>query len=460
MGKAPLIKYGAFPVVALAGTVALEQGERLSLSQALDGIQADFHVSDAALGWLGAAMVLVGVVGSIPFGALADRWRRATLMVIAMVVWTACMGLNAIAPTFAFLFVSRMGIGVVEANGPAAVSLMADYYPVANRARMMGRYQLGAAFGGLLGVALAGVLVDTYSWRAAFWMWIPIGLIVVVLVHRLREPERGAQDRAFAEEEFDRVEADGVPGLLPDLHLPQAEPGQRADATLRWGEVIRRLLTIRSMWFGLMALTISQFFTGALGYWGIEFFKRAFDLNATRAGAFAPLIGAGAVIGLFSGGEVADRLLRRGDVNARVHVAAVASVLATAFLLPAFLTNSLGIASVCLFFGSLFLTMPVAPAEALVSDVVPGELRGRASAVRSVVRALAALSPPIVGMLSSATDLSTALAIVSPLYAIGGLVMLMAAKSYPGDLASVASQARASVSSGLTVGLPSETSNQ
>ena len=106
----------------------------------------------------------------------------------------------------------------------------------------------------------------------------------------------------------------------------------------------------------------------------------------------------------------------------------------------------------CLFFGSLFLTMPVAPAEALVSDVVPGELRGRASSVRSVVRALAALSPPIVGMLSQATDLSTALAIVSPLYAIGGLVMLLAGKSYPGDLASVAAQARASVTSGVAAG--------
>ena len=165
-------------------------------------------------------MVLVGVAGSIPFGALADRWRRVTLMVIAMVVWTACMGLNAIAPTFAFLFVSRMGIGVVEANGPAAVSLMADYYPVANRARMMGRYQLGAAFGGLLGVGLAGYLVDTYSWRAAFWMWVPLGVVVVLMVNRLREPERGAQDRAFAEEEIDRIEADGIAGLLPDLHLP------------------------------------------------------------------------------------------------------------------------------------------------------------------------------------------------------------------------------------------------
>jgi predicted MFS family arabinose efflux permease len=453
---APLTRYGAFPVVALAGTVALEQGERLSLSQALDGIQADFDVTDAALGWLGAAMVLIGVAGSIPFGALADRWRRTTLMAIAMVVWTACMGLNAIAPTFAFLFASRMGIGVVEANGPAAVSLMADYYPVANRARMMGRYQLGAAVGGLLGVALAGVLVDAFSWRAAFWMWVPLGVVVATLVHRLREPVRGAQDRAFAQEEIDRVDADGVPGLLPDLHLP-AVPGVEPPPThAGWAEVLRQLFRIRTMWFGLMALTISQFFSGALAYWGIEFFKRAFDLNATRAGAFAPVIGAGAVIGLVAGGEVADRLLRRGDVNARVHVTAASSVLASAFLLPAFLSTSLPVAAACLFLGSLFLTMPVAPAEALVSDVVPGELRGRAASVRSVVRALAALSPPAVGILSEATDLSTALAIVSPLYAVGGMLMLLAARSYPSDLANVATHARASVSSGVTAAVSPE----
>lgn len=405
-------------------------------------------------------MVLIGVAGSIPFGALADRWRRTTLMVIAMVVWTACMGLNAVAPTFAFLFVSRMGIGVVEANGPAAVSLMADYYPVANRARMMGRYQLGAAVGGLLGIGLAGVLVDTFSWRAAFWMWVPVGVVVVVMVHRMREPERGAQDRAFASEEIDRIEADGLPGLLPDLHLPHVEAEQTAWASASWGDVLRRLVTIRSMWFGLMALTISQFFSGALAYWGIEFFKRTFDLSATRAGAFAPVIGAGAVLGLLAGGEVADRLLRRGDVNARVHVTAVASVLASIFLLPAFLTSSVAVAAVCLFFGSLFLTMPVAPAEALVSDVVPGELRGRASSVRSVVRALAALSPPIVGIISEATDLSTALAVVTPLYAVGGLLMLLAAKSYPGDLASVATQARASVTSAPAAVLTTESRPQ
>jgi predicted MFS family arabinose efflux permease len=420
----------------------LEQGERLSLAQAFDGIQADFAVSDKALGALAAAMVLVGVLGGLPFGALADRWRRSSLLVIAMVIWTVCMGFGAIAPGFAFLFISRLGVGVVEANGPASYSLMADFYPVVTRARMMGRYQLGSAVGGLFGVALSGVLVDTFGWRAAFWMWIPFGIVVVLLVLRLPEPERCGQDRAFHLEEVERVEADGVPGLLPDLGLPTPRESTLQYHDASWMEVLRELRGIRSMWFGLMSLTISSFLLGALGVWGIEFFKRAFDLSATQAGAFVPAIGGGAAIGLVGGGELADRLLRRGMANARVYVTAVASVLASVILLPAFLTSSLPLAAVLLFFGSLCLTMPVAPSEALVSDVVPGELRGRASAIRSVVRALSALSPLIVGVLSDATDLPTALAIVTPLYAIGGLTMLLAARSYPADLAFVAAQAR------------------
>lgn len=436
------VRYGAFPVVALGSTLMLEQGERLSLAQAFDGIRAEFDVSDTALGALAAAMVLVGVLGGVPIGALADRWHRVTLLVIAMAIWTLCMGLGAIAPGFAFLLVGRLGVGAVEANGPASLSLLSDYYPVATRARMMGRYQLGAAVGGLLGIGVSGFLVDAYGWRAAFWMWIPLGLLVVAVLLRLPEPARGAQDRAFHREETERIEADGLPGLLPDLHLPAPRRSDLDYASATWWQVLGELRQIPSMWFGLLSLTISSFLLGALGVWGIDFFKQGFGLSATEAGLYVPVIGAGAAIGLIGGGELADRLLRRGVVNARVYVAAVASVLASILLLPGFLTSSLALAAVLLFAGSTCLTIPVAPSEALVADVVPSELRGRAAAIRSVVRALSAFAPLIVGALSDASDLSTALAAITPLYAIGGLVMLMAARTYPADLAFVAAASR------------------
>lgn len=430
-------RYGAFPLVALASANVVEQGERLSLAQAVDGIKADFGASDTLLGGLTAAVVLFGVVGALPIGALADRWRRGLLMTLAMVGWTAAIGASAVAPTLLVLFLLRLPIGIVEATGPAAVSLVADYYPVADRARMLGRYQAGAAVGGLIGVGLAGPLVDAFDWRAAFWMWIPLGLGSVLLLSRLPEPERGAQDRAFHIEERERREADALEGLLPDYDLPAPRPPTRDDyGDMSWREVLVELRRIPTMWFGLASLTISAFLLGALGAWGIEFFKRVHGLSATEAGLYAPLIGAGAALGLIGGGALADRWMRRGNVNARVHLAAVASILASALLVPAILIDSLPVVAVLLLFGAACLTLPVAPSEALVSDVVPAQLRGRAAAVRSIVRALSALAPLLVGAVSDALgdDLRMALVVFAPVYAVSGIVMVRAARHYPADL--------------------------
>ncbi|MEY2470892.1 MAG: hypothetical protein QOK28_221 [Actinomycetota bacterium] len=421
-------KYGAYPVIALASTLTLEQGEKQSLAQALHGIKGHFGVSDTMLGGLAAAMVLVGVVGGMPIGALADRWKRGALLVIAMIIWTSCMGLGAIAPSFALLFLTRLGVGAVEANGPASFSLMSDFYAVEKRARMMGRYQLGGALGGLLGLGLSGVLVDNFGWRSAFWMWIPFGIVSILLLTRLPEPERGAQDRAFHYEE---------------TFFDEEHPVDHSYDDASWMDVMRQLVKIKSMWFGLMSLTISGFLLSALGVWGIEYFKQHFKLSATAAGGAAAAIGAGAALGLVLGGEIADWLLRRGVLNARVYVTAVSSILASVFMLPGLLSHSLKVAALLMFFGSFCLTAPVAPSEALTSDVVPGELRGRAAAIRSIVRALSATAPFFVGVVADRYGLTKSLAAFTPTFAIGGIVMLFAAKTYPADLAAVAARARA-----------------
>lgn len=436
------VAYGALPVVALAGTLFLEQGERLSMAQALDGIRDEFGASDTALGGIAAAMTIVGVLGSIPFGILADRTRRTVLLTIAMAIWTVCIGLNALVPSLALLYLVRIPLGIVEANGPAAVSLLADYYPVQRRARMYARYQIGAAIGGGLALGVGGLLVDTVGWRAAFWMWIPLGLAVTVLMSRQPEPGRGGQDRDFSEDlrgVGDGLTFEGEP-VVP-VRLPPA----RRSATLDYASadlrtVVGELLRVRSMWFGVMALTISQFFLAALAWWGVDFFKQAHGLSSGQAGAWAVLIGAGSGVGIVAGGHTADRLLHRGVLNARVYVVAVSSILATVALVPAILVPNLVLSGISFFFAGLFLTIPVAPAEALVSDVVVAELRGRAASARSIVRSIASVSPWVIGVLSDATSLRTALAVTSPLYALGGAVMLAAARTYPYDLAFVAAE--------------------
>lgn len=439
--------YGLAPVVALALTVALESGERQSLAQAVDGIQSEFGVSDGAIGALAAAMAVVGTLGSIPIGILADRLRRTGLLGGAMGVWTGGMVLSGLAPGYPSLLASRLTVGAVEGNGPAAVSLLADYYPVRRRARMFGLYQGGALVGGLVGLVVGGFVVDAHGWRWAFWMWVPVGAAVALWVWTRPEPTRGQQDADLALSDDAGPLPAGTVGLVTDedavRHLDIPEPtrvGGLDYATAGTQDVLAELWRIRSMWLAVFALTLSNFLLAALQFWGVEFFKRQHDLSAGQAGLFTGLFGLGAAVGVIAGGFVSDRYLRRGVLNARIFVVSISSIAATVALAPAFLVPSLAAATPLFVVGGLCLTMPVAPGEAMMNDVVVAPLRGRAGTVRGVCRSLGAVSPYIIGVLSGSIGLANALALVTPAYAVGGVVVLLAARSYGTDLAFVAAE--------------------
>jgi hypothetical protein len=96
----------------------------------------------------------------------------------------------------------------------------------------------------------------------------------------------------------------------------------------------------------------------------------------------------------------------------------------------------------CFLIGGVFLTLPLAPADAMLSDVVVAPLRGRAAALRSVVRSIAGIMPLVIGGLKGAFGLQTALIAITPFYAVGGLIVLMAARTYPSDLAFVVAESR------------------
>src|SRR4051794_16933680 len=438
-------RYGAYPLIALAATVMLETGERGSLSQASYGknsLEAQFHPGDFWLSALPVALSLIGIIASMPFGHLADRMRRTLLLAGAMVIWTAVMGFSALAPTFALLFVIRLGVGVVEANGPASISLLSDYYPVKERAKRIGLYNSGALIGSALGLGLAGVFVSQWGWRAAFWMWIPLGVVTIVMLLRAPEPARGHQDADF-HAEVDPMQGVDAVELAGKLDLPPPTRTGTIDyATCDWRTAYREIFKIRSMWFGVAGITISAALLNGLSFWAIPYFQEVHGLTHEQAGGYTVVFGLGAAVGVLSGGFVADRLLQRGMVNARIYVVVVSSILATIIFVPAFGSSSLAVTLPLFLIGGVFLTLPIAPADAMMTDVVVAPLRGRAAGLRSIVRSASSLMILIIGVLKGAFGLQTALVVVTPVYAIGGVIMLFAARTYPSDLAFVAAESR------------------
>lgn len=430
------VSYGARPLLALGLVLAIEQGERQSLSVALPGIKEAFAVSDTLLGALPLAMAGVGLLAVVPFGILADRVRRTWLIAGAMLLWTVCMGLNGLALTFGLLVLARVGLGAVEANSPAALSLIADYYPVEERARRLSLYQLGALGGSLVAFAGGAAAVAIGGWRWAFFMWVPLGLLAAFVMARTPEPRRGDQDADFGSDLLARDQTPDLGGVAPGLRLPVPTRTSDCDyGSLTGRQVVREVARIRSMWCGVAGLTASQLMLNGLAFWGITYFVRVHDLSQGVAPLFAALLGIGAAAGIIGGGFLSDAILRRGHLNARVWVSGGGSIAAAAVLMPAFASTNLLLSAVLLCIGGALLTLPVGPSEAFVSDVVVAPLRGRAATVRSVVRTLSSVGPLLIGLLADATGLRLALVVFTPVLAIGGLVVLLATRTYAADLA-------------------------
>lgn len=439
--------YGATTMVALGFANLLQNGELQSFSQSTESLRQAFHVSDFALGAVPFFMGMSGAVGAVVVGMLSARYKRTLVLASMFGLWTLLMGLNGLVFGFASFVLVRLLTGVTEATDPAAYPLIGDYWPVDQRAAKFSVFNACAGVGSLLGLVMAGPIVDNFGWRWAFLAWVPVGVAGTLLMRTRREPERGARDAEFHDEleELAANHLDEVAAIAAaDLEVA-IEPIACVDLALatRW-EVFRHIFRLRSWRTAAFAIGVSQIMQTAITFWGTPYFKRTFGLSGSEVSLLAPAIGVGSFVGVIGGGFLADRLLLRGILRARVWVAGFAYLGAAASLAAAFTSRSLWLAAPLLAVGSTFGAIPIGPQYALLLDVTPTPLRSQATAVADILGFVSALGYVIVGGLSSLFDnnLRLALLCASPIYAIGGVLLLTARRTYVADMALVVAEAK------------------
>jgi MFS family permease len=154
-------------------------------------IKKEMSFSDTQLALLGTtSFVIFYTVLGIPFGRIADKGSRTKLIAIGLATWSLFSGLTGFADSFWTLFACRVMVGVGEATlGPAAISLLSDYFPPAKRATVTSIYSMGIAIGAGLAAIFGGYL-SQIGWREAFFIVGFPGIALAVLVFFLREPDR------------------------------------------------------------------------------------------------------------------------------------------------------------------------------------------------------------------------------------------------------------------------------
>lgn len=152
---------------------------------ALPAIQQSLGASIAELQWvvngyllpLGALM-LVG-------GGLGDRIGRRRIFIAGIVLFTLASVACALAPTAGVLIAARavQGIGAALLV-PQSLALIAANFPQDIRGRAIGTWAAASAITTSLGPPIGGLLIDTLSWRVAFWINLPLAAVALWLTVR------------------------------------------------------------------------------------------------------------------------------------------------------------------------------------------------------------------------------------------------------------------------------------
>jgi hypothetical protein len=160
-----------------------------------------------ALGKNVTAFFLIGWgIGGLVFGALGDRYGRAKMLTITVLIYSICTGMSYFSRTYFDFSVARFltGLGVGGVFG-LAVALIAETLPDRSRSGALGWLQILSTVGNLsAGLVLwviaqlvaGGVIAQGYGWRWMFLVGALPALLVVFTMKYLREPEPWLRARA------------------------------------------------------------------------------------------------------------------------------------------------------------------------------------------------------------------------------------------------------------------------
>ncbi len=156
-----------------------------ALNVALPAIEEDFDIDVGTVQWTVNAYALVFGMGLITGGRLADMLGRRKIFFIGTAIFAGFSALGGIAPTAPLLIGARVGMGVGGAlMWPAILGMTFAALPPA-RAGLAGGLILGVAgIGNALGPLLGGVLTDEISWRAIFFLNLPVAAFAVLATAR------------------------------------------------------------------------------------------------------------------------------------------------------------------------------------------------------------------------------------------------------------------------------------
>ena len=167
-------------VVFLDGTV---------VNVALPAISESLDAGLAGQQWVVESYMLTMVALLLVGGSLGDQFGRRRIFVIGLVAFGATSALCAVAPSDEFLIGARALQGIAGALlVPGSLAIVAATFEGEARGKAVGTWTAWTGIATVIGPAGGGALIGILSWRAIFWVNLPlIAATVALTLHSVRE---------------------------------------------------------------------------------------------------------------------------------------------------------------------------------------------------------------------------------------------------------------------------------
>ena len=193
-----------------------------ALQSALNATVTDVQWVIEAYSLLLSALLLVG-------GSLGDRYGRRRVFIIGVVIFAAASAWCGLAPGIRPLIIARAAQGFGAALlVPGSLAIISSSFREEDRGRAIGTWSGFSAITAAIGPVLGGWLIERLSWRAVFFINLPLAIIVVVICY-WRVPESSGNEKGRLDWLGAIVIALGlgalVWGLIESRRLGLAHPG-------------------------------------------------------------------------------------------------------------------------------------------------------------------------------------------------------------------------------------------
>ena len=374
-------------------------------------LREEMGLSNVQLGIVaGAFMWVYAAFGPIA-GLIGDRLNRKTLILGGLLFWSLVTIATALSTEYWHLVLFRALEGLGEAfYFPAAMSVVADYHGTGTRSRAMAIHQSSVYAGTIAGGTFAGLMGQHYGWRSGFYLFGALGVVLaVVLVFFLREPRRGQSERGetAAPGEASRGLAGGASATRPGV-------GATLGAIYRVPMV--RVLTLVFVGANFVAMIFLS--------WMPSFLFEKFGMTLAMAGFSATaFLQIASVLGVLSGGILADRLVRRYR-GGRMMTQALGLFLGVPFIFLSGWTLSVPVLILALIGFGYFKGMYDANIWASLYDVVRPTYRASALGFMNSLGWLGGgVAPVAIGYLSQRYGMSGSISATSAIYLVVALLM-------------------------------------